>query len=91
MLPPCGINPMIQNVEVEIAFDRLNLFPCCRDEDSIDVHLRESRKNLVRLCGGSRRRVSEFTTQNQVGLAIDDQLASPTVLDDLRDLRLRIA
>jgi len=89
MFVTCDINPMIQNVEVEIAFRRLNLLPGYWDEGSIDVHLRESRKNLVCLRGGAGRRVSYFAPSNKIRFAIDDQLASPATLDDLRGLRLR--
>src|SRR5262249_18201306 len=46
-------HPVIQNTEIKAALFWLDLLPCDRHQDGIDVHGRELRNNGIRLRGGS--------------------------------------
>ena len=66
------IDPVIQNVEVEMTFSGFNLLPGNRHQDRIQVHARHVRQNGVRLRRCSCRGVTQFAPENEERFAVED-------------------
>ena len=80
------IDPVIQNTEVKVSLGRLGLFPRHRHQDGIQVHPRHVGQDEISLRRCSRRRVSEFTSKNEKGLAVNHKLLSAVLCLKVRQI-----
>src|ERR1700733_6737223 len=84
VVPPCRIEPVIQNCEIKTAFLRFNLLPCNWHQKRIHVYPRKVGHNLVCLCSCACGRIAQFTSQDQKWLAVYDQLTGTICHSDAR-------
>jgi hypothetical protein len=75
---------VIQDAEIKAAFFWFDLLPCDRHQDGVYVHDGELGDDQIGLCRSSRRRIAEFPTENQKGLAVYDELSCYVLHFDVR-------
>ena len=56
-------NPMVEDAEIECSLGRLDLLPCNRHQNRIQMHLRESREDAVGLRRCARGRISQLSAK----------------------------
>lgn len=80
------VDPVVQNVEIENPFLRLHLFPRHRHQHRVQVQPRHRRQYGVGLRWRSGRRIAEFASADEKGLAVNQELLSAVLRAKMRQI-----